>query len=364
MVALLLALLLVLPALPGQAEPVSRQELGRKALSIVVAQLKSDDSDLRAQAAEILGTTGNKAAIPMMKSLLGDRDKYVRIAAARALWELGSPAGIKTIYAIINDIPAQGTVPVTNSPLVELKVISQNKIRTKAMEALVAMKGKAASDVLYKMKNDNYGTVRDAASKELAKLGNEEELAQFTAALASEDEGMRYESAVVLSRLCVSAAAEPLRTLLQAEKSIRVLMAALDALKCNPSKKDALDELLKLSDSTNPTIKYKAVAVLSGIKDPRARARLSAVATEDSSDIRLKITAQKGLMFNGVPATTEVALRALSAVNPEVKLEVLDVTERFTEDEAVPLLAQALDDPSVQVRLASARQVLKRFTKR
>jgi len=364
MVALISALLFVLPALPGQAAPMSRSELGRKALATVVAQLKSDDSDLRAQAAEILGATGNKAAIPMMKGLLADKDKYVRIAAARSLWELGSPAGIKTIYAIINDVPAQGTVPVTNSPLVELKVISQNKIRTKAMEALVAMKGKDASDVLYKMKNDNYGTIRDAAARELAKLGNGEELTQFTDALASEDEAVRYESAMVLSKLCVSAAADPLRALLPAEKSVRVQMAALDALKCNPSKKDALDEVLKLADSSNPTLKYKAVAVLSGIKDSKAQAKLSAVAAADSSDIRLRITAQKGLMFNGAPAAIEVAQSALSAVNPEVKLEALDVVEGFTEDEAMPLLAQAMDDTSVQVKLASALQVLKRFARK
>ena len=364
MVALISALLLVLPALPGQAAPISRSDLGRKALATVVAQLKSDDSDLRAQSAEILGATGNKAAIPMMKNLLNDRDKYVRIAAARSLWELGSPAGIKTIYAIINDVPAQGTVPVTNSPLVELKVISQNKIRTKAMEALVSMKGKDASDVLYKMKNDNYGTIRDAAAKELARLGSEEELAQFTDALASEDEAVRYESAVVMSKLCVPAALDALKAMLPAEKSVRVQMAALDALKCNPSKKDALDAVLKLADNTNPTIKYKAVAVLSGIKDPKAQAKLSAVASADSSDIRLRITAQKGLMYNGAPAAIEVAQSALSAVNPEVKLEALDVAEGFTEDEAMPLLAQALDDTSVQVKLASALQVLKRFARK
>lgn len=363
MVALLLALLLVFPALPGQAEPVSRKDLGRKALSTVVAQLKSDDSDLRAQAAEILGETGNKAAIPMMKNLLTDRDKYVRIAAARSLWELGSPAGVKTIYAIINDVPAQGTIPVTNSPLVELKVISQNKIRTRAMEALVAMKGKDASDVLYQLKNDNYGTIRDAAAKELAKLGNEEELAQFTEALASEDEALRYESAAVMGKVCAGGAVDALKALLTAEKSVRVKMAALDALKCSPSRKEAIPELLKLADDSNPTIKYKAVAVLSLIKDPRAQAKLGALAAA-TADIRLKITAQRGLMLGGAPADEVTAQSAMDAANPEIKLEALDVINGFTEDEATPFLAQALDDPSVQVKLAASLQILKRFSKR
>lgn len=363
MVALLLALLLIFPALPGQAEPVSRKDLGHKALFTVVAELKSDDSDLRAQAAEILGATGNKAAIPMMKSLLNDRDKYVRIAAARSLWELGSPAGIKIIYAIINDIPAQGSVPVTNSPLVELKVISQNKIRAKAMEALVGMKGKDASDVLYKMKNDNYGTIRDAAARELARLGNEEELTQFTDALASEDEALRYESAVVLGKICAAGAVDALKALLPAEKSVRVKMAALDALKCNPARKDALSELLALADDTNPTIKYKAVGALSLIKEARAQAKLGAIAAE-TKDIHLKITAEKGLMLGGAPADAHTVQSALDSVSPEIKIEALDVINGFTEDEAAPLLAQALDDTSVQVKLAASLQILKRFTKR
>jgi HEAT repeat protein len=344
------------------AQALSRADLGRKALETVVTHLKSDDSDVRAMAAEILGEAGNKSAAGILKKILDDKDKYVRIAAARSLWELGSPTGIKTIYAIINDVPAQGPVAVTNSPLVELKVISQNKIRAKAMEALVKMKGGKAADVLFKMKNDNYGTIRDAAARELAKIGYDDELVQFIEALASEDEGLRYESAMIMSEVCSPAAADPLKTLLAAEKSVRVRMAALDALKCNPSKKDALPELLKLADDENPTIRYKAVAVLSGIKDSRAQAKLATVA-EGTSDIRFKITAQKGLILGGRPPDPATARSALDANSPDVKMAALEVIAAFTEAEAMPLLAAGLDDTNVQVKLSAALQVLKRFSK-
>lgn len=352
---------LLFPPACGAQVP-SRAELGRKALATVAAHVKSDDSDVRALAAEILGDAGNKSAAGILRKLLGDRDKYVRIAAARSLWELGSPAGIKTIYAIINDVPAQGPVAVTNSPLVQLKVISQNKIREAALEALVKMKGEKAADVLFKMKNDNYGTIRDAAARELAGIGYDEELAQFTEALASEDEGLRYESAMAMSKVCPPAAAEPLKNLLAAEKSVRVRMAALDALKCNPAKKEALGELLKLADDANPTIKFKAVAVLSGINDPRAQARLAAVAAA-TADIRLKITAQKGLILGGTPPDAATVRNALDAASPDIKLTALDVIAAFPEAEAMPLLAAALDDTNVQVKLACALQVLKRFSK-
>jgi HEAT repeat protein len=341
---------------------ISRAELGRKALETVAAQIKSDDSEMRAQAAEILGDAGNKSAAGVLRRLLTDKDKYVRIAAARSLWELGSPVGIKTIYAIINDVPAQGPIAVTNTPLVELKIISQNKIRAKAMETLVRMKGEKSADILFKMKNDNYGTIRDAAAKELARLGYDEELVQFVEALASEDEGLRYEGAMVLGKVCSGTAAGPLKTLLASEKSVRVKMAALDALNCNPSKKEALGELLKAADDENPTLKYKAVTVLAGIKDPAAQAKLAAVAGA-TSDIRLKIIAQKGLLLAGTPPDSATARSALDAVSPDIKLTALEVIAAFPEDESIPLLAAALDDTNVQVKLSAALQVLKRFSK-
>ena len=359
------SVLLLLLLLPGScpAQELSRAELGRKALRLVVTQLKSGDSEVRAQAADILGAAGNPSAVGLLKNLLADKDKHVRIAAARALWQLGSPAGVKTLYAIINDVPPQGPIPVTNAPLVELKVISQNKVREHAVEALAAMKGKKAADVLFTLKNDNYGTIRDAAARELARAGYDEELAQFTDALTSEDEALRYQGAATMAKVCSPAAAAPVKALLQSERSVRVRMAALDALKCNPSRKEALEELLKLADDTKPTIKNKAASVLSLIKDPKAQAKLSGISA-GTPDIRLKIAAQRSLAVNGAPVDAGVVRSAMSAVSPEVKLEALEAVNYITEDEAEPLLAAALEDPSAQVKMAAALQIIKRFSKK
>jgi HEAT repeat protein len=359
------SVLLLLLLLPGScpAQELSRAELGRKALGLVVTQLRSGDAEVRAQAADILGAAGNPSAAGLLKNLLADKDKHVRIAAARALWELGSPSGVKTLYAIIEDVPAQGPIPVTNAPLVELKVISQNKIREHAVEALTAMKGKKAADLLFSLKNDNYGTIRDAAARELARVGYDEELAQFTDALSSEDEALRYQGALTMGKVCSAAAAAPLKALLQKEKSVRVRMAALDALRCNPSRKEALEELLKLADETNPTLKYKAASVLSLVKDPKAQAKLSDIAA-GTSDIRLKITAQKSLAVNGDPVDAMVVRSAMTAVSPEIKLEALEAVNSIPEDEAAPILAAALEDSGVQVKMAAALQIIKRFSKK
>lgn len=363
MVALLVAVFVALPALPGQAQSFSKKDLGRRALQTVVAHLKSDDSDVRALAAGILGEAGNKAAAGMLRNMLGDTDKYVRLAAAKSLWQLGSAAGMKTVLGIINDVPAQGPVAVTNTPLVELKIISQNKIREKAIETYAWMKGENSSELLYKLKNDNYGTVRDAAARELARLGRNDELAQFTEALAAEEEPIRFEAAGVLGRICTPYAAGPLAALLAAEKSVRVRMAALDALRCAPAKKEAADELLKLADDENPTIKFKAVGALGGIKDARVKEKLAAVAA-GTRDIRLKITAQKGLMLAGAAPDLNTARDAMSAASADIKLEALDVIAAFPDEDALPLVEQALSDADTKVKLAAALQALNRAARK
>lgn len=363
MVALPVAVLLALPALPGQAQSVSKKDLGRRALQAVVAHLKSDDSDVRALAAGILGEAGNKAAAGMLRNMLGDRDKYVQLAAAKSLWQLGSAAGMKTVLGIINDVPAQGPIAVTNTPLVELKIISQNKIREKAIETYAWMKGENSAELLYQLKNDNYGTVRDAAARELARLGRDEELGQFTEALADGEEPIRFEAAGVLGRICASNAAGPLAKLLASEKSVRVRMAALDALKCMPAKKEAADELLKLADDENPTIKFKAVGALGGVKDARVKEKLTLLAA-GARDIRLKITAQKGLLLAGAAPDLNTARDAMSAASADIKLEALDVINSFPDDDALPLLDQALSDADTKVKLAAALQALKRASRK
>lgn len=363
MVALLVPLLISVLALPGQAQPFSKKELGTKALRTVVDHLKSDDSDVRALASHILGEAGNKAAGGMLRKMLGDKDKYVRISAARALWQLGSPAGMKDILAIINDVPAQGPIPVTNNPLVELKIISQNKIREKAIETYAWMKGEKSAALLYGLKNDSYGPIRDAAARELARLGRSEELAQFTAALADGDEAIRFESCGVLGKVCHPSATAPLAALLAAETSMRVRMAALDALKCSPSRGEASALLLKLSEDENPTIKYKAVTALGGIKDNKVKARLAAVAAE-TQDIRLKIAAQKGLIQAGAPADIDTVRSAMTAASPEIRLDALEAAASVPDEDAYLLFSQALDDPDTTVKLTGALQILRKASRR
>ena len=217
--------------------------------------------------------------------------------------------------------------------------------------------------MLFNLKNDNYGSIRDVAARELARLGYSDELAQFLDALTSEDEAMRFEGANILGKICNSDAVEPLKGLLASEKSMRVRIAALDAIKCMSDKKSALPELLKLADDANPTIKFKAVSALSSIPDKKAFDKIKEISGA-TNDISLKIAAFRGLLAGGEKPDAGVLTRAFDSNSQDVKLEALKALLLVPDADAKPYLLTALNDNSVNVRLGAALQVLKRFAKK
>ena len=186
------------------ADIISNRDIGRRALKITLSYMKDRDPDIRGMAASILGQAGNRSAVGVLKKMLSDPDKHVRIRAAEALWELGDPSGLKIIYAIIGDVPVRNQAD--NSPLAELRIISQNKVREHAIAAFSRMKKNKAANVLLKLKNDAFGAIRDTAARELARLGYTEELAQFLDATSD-------------AALCSGGAGEPDSTSL--ERGIR-----------------------------------------------------------------------------------------------------------------------------------------------
>jgi len=144
---------------------------------------------------------------------------------------------------------------------------------------------------------------------------------------------------------------------------VRVRLAALDAMKCEPGKKAAADVLLKLADDANPALKLKAVSALAGIKDESVKFKLRAIAAE-TPDIRLRLAAQQSLILAGAKGDAEVPDRGLEAISPEVRLEALELLENFPPEQAQPLLARAIEDENARVKLTAALQIIKRFSRK
>jgi HEAT repeat protein len=328
--------------------------LPKKALETIIKNLKQGDIEIKTYSIEILGQLGNKRVIPIIKEYLKSENKYIKISAAKSLWQLEDKSGLDILYEIVNDSPSQATI---NDPLVELKNIAQNKIREKAIETIVFMLGKDSRDFLIKIKNnDTYPVIRDVASRELAKLGSGEDLDVFISSLNSEDEETKYQAAQILSKICPSKISK-ITDSLKKEKIAKIKMFLIDAIACSKNKKDAMDEIIKLADDKNPTIRYKAINAMDGIDDKKILDKLQLIYS-DTPDMNLKtlsmcLLAKYGKLQIKAEDLTDLPLEL------DLKKKVISASEYMDKTLAYNFLNKMLNDPDPYISLEAAKYIIK-----
>lgn len=330
-------------------------------MKVIVDGAGHKNSDIRALSCEILGEIGNKSAAKLLKKKLRDASAHARIAAAGALYKLGDKSGLKVLYSIINDVP--GKKPILNNPLLEMKIISKNKIREKAIETLAEILGGDSKEVLFALKRDSYGIVRDAAARELARLGENSETARFVYALEDEDDGIRYEAAKSVARICSGKTLEAMRNLMKIETSMDVKMAVFDYFLCLGDKDKLFMDMLKISLSKNPTIKFKAVLVLAGMDDGKAGEKLAEIFRE-SNDLGVKVAALGGMPEKEKNARAGVLVTALRSGEEDIKEAALRVLEKMDMSKIKKTLAGVLEDEDYRIRLLAARQLVQRLARK
>lgn len=144
--------------------------------------LTDESSDIRELAAVTLGRLRAKRAASHLLHTLDDVNISVRNAAAEALRQLGTPAMIDTLVAAIRDGNwfkkwALGEVlgniasPDAATPLAKLVSDEDEKIRVKAIRALIAT-DKAAIPILISMLEDDSAEKRAIAVKILGIIGD------------------------------------------------------------------------------------------------------------------------------------------------------------------------------------------------
>ncbi|GAB4033664.1 MAG: hypothetical protein Fur0012_13520 [Elusimicrobiota bacterium] len=336
-------------------------DLPRKALETIVKNLKEGDGELKAYAIEALGETGNKRVIPVVKKYLKDNNGYVRIAAAKTLWMLEDKDGIEELYAVINEAPSQSPV---NDPLVELKNIAENKIREKAIETVTAILGEKAKDFLIKIKSsDSYAVIRDVASRELAALGEKEDLDGFYSGLSSPDEETRIQTAEIFSKICPLDSSKILE-FLKKEKSSKVKMFLLESLRCSVSSKAAATELLKYADDKNPTIRYKAVISMSRYLREDTLSKLQTIYS-DTPDANLKVAAMIALLARKkIKPDYEEITEIFSYADSDIKRKLVAASDFLDDARAQTFLTMAMQDKDPYCALDASVRIIKRSKKK
>jgi HEAT repeat protein len=110
-------------------------ELEREIVRRLLPHLSSDDPDVRAGAASLLGLLGSPDAVPALGGLISDRDGDVRMAAVVALWEIHDPR--------------------TLGPLVRAARGSDSYVGASAVAAIAEVGGRRAREALIEVVGDS-----------------------------------------------------------------------------------------------------------------------------------------------------------------------------------------------------------------
>lgn len=164
----------------------------RGELDAATSRLRSRGAARRRAAAELLGATGHRPAAPDLVLRLADRDRSVRISAARALGRIGSPSAVPALAAALESgrVPANtvsmailrigpgaapGLVPFLVSPVPRMRVV--------AAELVGSLGHTESAPTVEGLLSDPEQLVREAAAHGLGRLASPASVVPLSAAL-------------------------------------------------------------------------------------------------------------------------------------------------------------------------------------
>ncbi|HKR10848.1 MAG TPA: HEAT repeat domain-containing protein [Pyrinomonadaceae bacterium] len=243
---------------------------GSTNVDLLIAQLSSEDLEIRRSAAVALGRIGDSAATPPLINILGEEslavdaanalgqigdaeasdgllnligsgDASIRQAAISALNSLALPSISKRIIPLLHDpdpnvresaakIAGYFGYREANDDLLNLSGDEVERVRCAAVEHLPFIEDDRAFDVLVNALKDETPNVRAAAARALGNIDAPQAIRHLIKALADEDVWVRYFSARALGRRQSDDSIDALAKVVAEDKFNHVRIAALDSL--------------------------------------------------------------------------------------------------------------------------------------
>ena len=255
---------------------------------------------VRAAAAQALSHIAPGEARAALLPATRDADAWVRYYAVRSLGELREPAGLPRLSELAAADPAM-------------------HVRIAALEAIGAIDGAAALDVLLPYAEDAHADLAAAALRALGRVGGDRATAALKSALRSADPVLRLAAVTGLRAGATADAIDALAWTAGADAEDSVAAGAVEALGTIAARSERLWA--------------PAVAALVAL-------------TADAGRRPGSITALARLPPARVPALAE----GLTHLQPEVRRAPIDVLARMRHPDASAALRTALDDAAAEVR--------------
>lgn len=217
--------------------------LGRIGDSIAASALVNalGEESLAIDAANALGQIGDPQAVDGLMNLIGNKDASTRQAAVSALNSLAMPSLSKRIIPLLHDPDPnvrESAVKIAGyfgyreatGELLKLSSDPVERVRCAVIEHLPFMEDERTLSVLVHALKEETPNVRAAAARALGNVDTPQVIRHLIAALADEDVWVRYFSARALGRRRSDDSIDALARVVEQDRFNHVRIAALDSL--------------------------------------------------------------------------------------------------------------------------------------
>lgn len=265
----------------------------------LVKLLDDENSQVRSQAANALGSLGIRDAIDNLVTALADPNDWVRVQVVEALGNLGNPFTAQILAqhleaetephvraTLVKALGKIGDEKITPLLIVYLED-KENRVRANTVEALTQLKISKASlkPALTKLINDPNNRVRANVAMSLLFMGEDRGREILSSMLSSKDEFMRASAAYACGEVG-QAEDRPALIRLLGDRSLMVRKNAVKALIKHGVK--TLPNLFKALKSPDQVVRIGVLEVLGEFRDPSSRQPIIPLLEDESGEVRSK----------------------------------------------------------------------------
>ena len=342
---------------------------------VLTAELPKLKADTQVLLTQVLGRRGDSDALPALSAAAQSGEKRVRVAAIRALPEIGHASASPTLVALLGDAErdiaqtAQESLAALPGPQVDAVVMmllssTDSARRIAAIDLIARRRMTSAIPALAKLAGDVDEKVRPAALRRLGEMAGPDDLPALLDLLANSKSAQDLDAAEqALSSLC-SKAGEPD---VSAGKLIALLPKLQPAQKCTGLRvlaatggNVALRAVRAAVDDSNAEVHAAAIRALGGWKTVDAAPDLLALAQSATNPIdkMLCLRSYLGLVSQSeLPADRRLAMckQAIGSVqNDDGKKLLLGTLGGIQTPAALEAIAPYVNDEGVKAEASTA----------